>query len=102
MTAADRLRAAVEAALPCTCDLAVDPHCARQHCETVLAAVQPIVEEREAEIARLRAVLEWAATILPRPCCVSCGQNARNVMGAAVDGDWPAVRAAGVVLPGEE
>jgi len=109
VTAADRLSAAVDAALPCTCDLAGDPHCARRYCETVLAAALAKAraegaKEAQAEIARLRTVLEWAATILTadRDGPGIAWRYMPDELRAALHGDWPAVRAAGVVLPGEE
>jgi len=77
-----------------------DSRRAASDCDECVRRVMDELSARDAEIARLRAVLEWAATILPKPCCASCGQNVRNVMEAAVNGDWPAVRAAGVALPG--
>ena len=147
MTAAERLRAAVEAALPCVYKSRVqkckgpaghDFICPAAHRERTLAAVLPIVEEleanaaarerslllpenalmrkaiderdthleelereRDAEIARLRAVLEWAATILTadRDGPGIAWRYMPDELRAALHGDWPAVRAAGVALP---
>lgn len=54
MTAADRLRKALEAALPCAClDGTVKP-CPRARIHAVLAAVLSIVEELERDAARYR------------------------------------------------
>ena len=44
------------------------------------------------EVRRLRNVLRWAAEIMPRPCCESCGRNARRNMEAAADGRWDEVQ----------
>ena len=134
MTAADRLRAAVEAALPDGW-LVLKPgfddfrEADSDLRALVLAAVIPIVEERDAEvarlrdrhnpevcvdvqehceaqgrqIARLRAVLEWAGVevlvMTPHPWA---RHRIESTSRAALRGDWPAVRAAGVVLPAEE
>jgi len=61
-------------------------------------------KEAQAEVARLRAVLEWAATILTadREGPGIAWRYMPDELRAAARGDWPAVRAAGVVLPGEE
>ncbi len=57
----------------------------------------------DAEIMQLRAVLEWAATILTadREGPGIAWRYMPDELRAAARGDWPAVRAAGVALPGE-
>lgn len=100
MTAADRLRAAVEAALPDGW-LVLKPgfddfrEADSGLREIVLAAVLPIVEERDAEIARLRAVLAKIA----RKC--EQYRNADGLKDAEVHAvlNFIARCAAGVALP---
>ena len=61
MTAADRLRAAVEAALPCefpTDEECFVEECPASHRKAVLAAVRPIVEELGRDRERIRAKCE--------------------------------------------
>ena len=113
MTTADRLRKAVEAALP-EGFYVIDPmhgKIADIDCSLralVLAAVQPIVEELERDRERLRAVLDWTQhpnarySHDPLERAHSALEAISEVAAAAIERQWPAVRAAGVALPGEE
>lgn len=101
MTAAVRLRAAVEAALPCHCQRdrsAYGPRCAAcKNQSAVLRAVLPIVEELERERDALREVLRYCRTCDDDHGCRFC-----NIIDASLEGDWAAVRAAGVALSEEK
>ena len=81
-----------------------DSRRAASDCDECVRRVMDELSARDAEIARLRAVLEWAATILTadREGPGIAWRYMPDELRAAARGNWPAVRAAGVALPGEE
>lgn len=123
MTAADRLRAAVEAAL-CNCDRSAGyratgecwESCASRTRSAAVRAAVLLVEELERDRERLRARHNPEVCVDVQEHNAAQGREVARlravlewvyegpidsvgVIDMALRGDWPAVRAAGVALP---